>query len=233
MAALSQPDTLQIGEITVFLRRSARRRTLGLEVRHAVATAHAPLKMPEEKIVAFLYSKRFWLAKHLQSQQQAAQVPSLQLGDTLGYLGEELTLRGDPRAASVRREQNDLIVPASAWHTPLKHWTQRSVLGPYTELVEGYAARLGAQAKLRRVMVSDTRSRWGSCTQHGDIRLHWALSRAPLPVLHYVALHEAAHLLELNHSARYWAHVSKIMPEHVRHRAWLREYGAQLTADKS
>ncbi|MCD0177312.1 M48 family metallopeptidase, partial [Deinococcus sp. 14RED07] len=66
------------------------------------------------------------------------------------------------------------------------------------------------------------------CTASGDIRLHWRLTRAPLPVLHYVALHEAAHLLELNHSPRYWAHVARVMPGWQAHRAWLRTHGHTL-----
>ncbi|WP_230273834.1 YgjP-like metallopeptidase domain-containing protein [Deinococcus sp. 6YEL10] len=48
------------------------------------------------------------------------------------------------------------------------------------------------------------------------------------PVLHYVALHEAAHLLELNHSPRYWAHVARVMPGWQAHRAWLRTHGHTL-----
>lgn len=219
---------IQIGEVGVVLTRSARRRTLGLQVRGGVATARAPAAMPEAKIVAFLQSKHHWLAKHVRAQQQVTQPAPLSLGESVSFLGESLLLRPDPQVRAVRREANHLIVPAEDWAEPLKAWTKQAALAPYTQLVEDYAAQLGAAHKLRSVRVSDTRSRWGSCTASGDIRLHWALSRAPMPVLRYVALHEAAHLLELNHSARYWRHVTNIMPEHAKHRAWLREFGRQL-----
>jgi hypothetical protein len=53
---------------------------------------------------------------------------------------------------------------------------------------------------------------------------------APAGVLDYVAAHECAHLLEMNHSPRFWAKVAKTCPDWKRHRAWLRAHGAELQA---
>ncbi len=220
---------LQIGEVQVELRRSAKRRTLGLQVREGRATALAPTAMPEGRIRAFLEQKHSWLQKHLRAQQAsaAAQRP-VGLGDPWPFLGETLTLEADPAAKKAYRMGNVLYLPPEHWQAQVQAWVSREVLPTYAALVRGYATQLGAEEKLRQVRVSATRSRWGSCTAAGDIRLHWALSRAPLPVLHYVALHEAAHLLELNHSPRYWAHVARLMPAHAEQRAWLRQHGRGL-----
>jgi predicted metal-dependent hydrolase len=56
----------------------------------------------------------------------------------------------------------------------------------------------------------------------------WRLVMAPPEVLDYVAAHEVAHLVEMNHSAAFWAQVARICPDHARHRAWLRDQGADL-----
>jgi predicted metal-dependent hydrolase len=53
---------------------------------------------------------------------------------------------------------------------------------------------------------------------------------APPEVLDYVAAHECAHILEMNHSAKFWAQVAKCCPDWKRHRAWLRTHGAGLQA---
>jgi predicted metal-dependent hydrolase len=53
-------------------------------------------------------------------------------------------------------------------------------------------------------------------------------SMAPPEVLDYVAAHEAAHLLEMNHGPRYWAALERIMPDFRRHRAWLKTEGRKL-----
>jgi predicted metal-dependent hydrolase len=58
----------------------------------------------------------------------------------------------------------------------------------------------------------------------------WRLILAPDPVLDYVAAHEAAHLVELNHSRRFWALVAELDPGHAAARDWLRRHGAGLHA---
>ena len=91
-----------------------------------------------------------------------------------------------------------------------------------------YAERLGCAAG--PVALRDTRSRWGSCTSDGRLGFSWRLAMAPAEVLDYVAAHEAAHLVEMNHSRRYWALLEDVLPDHARHRAWLRHEGRRLHA---
>jgi len=74
----------------------------------------------------------------------------------------------------------------------------------------------------------DPRSRWGSCTSAGALMFSWRLAMAPSRVLNYVALHEMAHLVEMNHSADFWALVEVHMPDYAVHRDWLRTHGSSL-----
>ena len=76
----------------------------------------------------------------------------------------------------------------------------------------------------------DTRSRWGSCTADGRLMLSWRLAMAPPEVLDYVAAHEVAHLVHLDHSPRFWAVVERLCPGWKARRAWLRREGARLQA---
>ncbi|WP_084420847.1 M48 family metallopeptidase [Henriciella litoralis] len=94
--------------------------------------------------------------------------------------------------------------------------------------VQSYCEILGVDA--RRVTVKDTRSRWGSCTSDGRLAFSWRLIMAPREVLDYVAAHECAHLLEMNHSPRFWAHVARCRPGWKAERAWLRKHGSGLHA---
>jgi len=82
----------------------------------------------------------------------------------------------------------------------------------------------------RRVTIKDTRSRWGSCTSDGRLAFSWRLVMAPPFVLEYVAAHECAHLLEMNHSPAFWAHVANCRPAWKQERAWLRQHGRDLHA---
>lgn len=222
-------DVWTVDGVPVRVRRSARRRTLGLQVRPGEVILHAPTQVPDQTLLDFLNAKRDWAAGHLATY--AARMPrvvALPDGAELNFMGEKLVLRLSTPGMQAGRDGQALWVPSDAPETALTQWYKAAALPHYRELVEGYADSLAARSRLAYVKVSDTRTRWGSCTADGQIRLHWALARAPLEVARYVALHEAAHLLEMNHSPRYWAHVSRLMPHHKPQRDWLRLHGHGL-----
>ncbi len=218
-----------VSGIPVTIKRSVRRRTVALQVRPGAVTIYAPQRVPLPQLQAILERRRDWVEHHLaQYAARPAAAPTYTDGTELAFLGETLTLRFDPARKHPLRVGRELHLPAENAERSLEVWTRAACLGPYTVLVAEYAAVLGASDRLGKVRVSSTSTRWGSCSSRGDIRLHWKLSRAPLETLRYVALHEAAHLLELNHSPRYWGHVARVMPGWQTHRRWLREHGQTL-----
>jgi hypothetical protein len=89
-----------------------------------------------------------------------------------------------------------------------------------------YAALLGVAVK--RVSVRDQSSRWGSCTAAGVLSYSWRLILAPPHVLDYLAAHEVAHLVEMNHSRKFWRVVAGICPDWQRAKGWLTAHGAAL-----
>lgn len=93
---------------------------------------------------------------------------------------------------------------------------------------DGYAGALGRS--YAGLTLRDTRSRWGSCTAAGGLMFSWRLVMAPPDVLDYVAAHEVAHLVEMNHSPAFWAVVERLKPGWRAQRHWLRQEGATLHA---
>jgi predicted metal-dependent hydrolase len=89
-----------------------------------------------------------------------------------------------------------------------------------------FAADLGVT--IGRVAVRDQSSRWGSCSTTGVLSFSWRLILAPSHVLDYLAAHEVVHLLEMNHSARFWRLVQRLCPGHERAKAWLDVHGTDL-----
>jgi predicted metal-dependent hydrolase len=80
------------------------------------------------------------------------------------------------------------------------------------------------------VRLSNARSEWGSCNAKGDIRLNWRLVQLPPPLAEYVVVHEVAHIVELNHSRRFWTLVESLLPGHAELRRELDEWTALLAA---
>ena len=93
------------------------------------------------------------------------------------------------------------------------------------------ASRLAAErlgVTLKRVSIRDQSSRWGSCSTTGVLSYSWRLIFAPPFVLDYLAAHEVAHLVEMNHSRRFWRLVERICPHVARAKAWLDAHGTDL-----
>ncbi|MPZ39644.1 MAG: DUF45 domain-containing protein [Rhizobiales bacterium] len=89
-----------------------------------------------------------------------------------------------------------------------------------------YAEQLGVSIK--RISVRDQSSRWGSCSNSGVLSFSWRLILAPPFVLDYLAAHEVAHLVELNHSPRFWRLLKRLNPDCERAKAWLDTHGTDL-----
>ena len=89
-----------------------------------------------------------------------------------------------------------------------------------------YAEQLGV--KVKRITIRDQSSRWGSCTSAGALSYSWRLILAPPHVLDYLAAHEVAHLVEMNHSVKFWRVVGRVCPQLERAKSWLDTHGNDL-----
>ena len=79
-----------------------------------------------------------------------------------------------------------------------------------------------------RITLRDTTSGWGSCSSADSLNFSWRLILAPSYVLDYLAAHESAHLLHLNHSDSFWATVAYLTADTDRAEAWLKTHGSGL-----
>lgn len=92
--------------------------------------------------------------------------------------------------------------------------------------LEVYALRLGV--RYGRVTVRDQKTRWGSCSGKGNLNFNWKLIMAPPRVLDYVVVHELCHLIEFNHSPRFWRLVEGQMPDYAAWKKWLKTHRDDL-----
>jgi len=81
---------------------------------------------------------------------------------------------------------------------------------------------------VKSVSMRSQSTRWGSCSSTGSLNYNWRLILAPPHVLDYVAAHEVAHLVHMNHSAQFWAATKRALPDMERGKAWLKAHGKVL-----
>ena len=82
-----------------------------------------------------------------------------------------------------------------------------------------------------RITVRDQKTRWGSCSQTGNLNFNFRLILAPSEVLDYVVVHELCHRRQMNHSAQFWQEVAQVLPDYRKRKAWLTENGWRLMGE--
>lgn len=94
----------------------------------------------------------------------------------------------------------------------LMSWLKLEARAQLRRCADHHASQLGVS--FDRLAIGDMRSRWGSCSSARTLKFSWRLIMAADEVLDYVVAHEVAHLLEMNHSPQFWAHVEKLRPDY-------------------
>jgi len=231
-------DRLEVAGTPVTLRVNRRARRVSLRLdrtrREIVATAPSPRRLSEA--AAFARERAGWISQRIAELPDATPIRP---GMVLTVFGEPVRLEaagGRARwipAAGGEPARIAAMGEGEGYARAVILMLKKRALAVLAERTEVYAAMLGAEPP--RVTVADAKGRWGSCRPAvrgatASIRYSWRLALAPFEVADYVAAHECAHLLELNHGPRFWAHVQAMVGEHKTHRAWLRAEGARLHA---
>lgn len=213
------------------LRRSARRRSIGLKINSEGLLITAPPHAGQIDIDNALHAKADWIFRYLNQIDTLPKRQALQAGSLVDYLGQAHPLLIQHGRHGVQRSDDCLLValpdPAAIETLPkvLERWFKAQAIPYFSSRVRIYAERLGVQAPL--VSLTSAKTRWGSCNHKGEIRLHWRLMQAEPAVIDYVVAHELAHILELNHSPRFWAHVERVFPHWKPVRARLKKEGSR------
>ncbi len=234
---------LELSEITfdidgetvpVAVRRNpqARRLTLRIEPGSGALKMSAPPHVGDSEIKRFAERNRHWV------RAKRARMPALNRpedGAMIAYFGIEHRivatgkLRGLVAVDTIAGEPV-LLVPGRSEHLcrRLADFMKARARHALAQQVERHSIVLGCRAAAIRI--TDTNSRWGSCSSRRTLSFSWRIIMAPPEILDYLAAHEVAHLLEMNHSDRFWDLVKQLCPQMERHRAWLRAHGSKLHA---
>lgn len=220
--------------------RSARRRTVSIEVRAANVVIRAPLSTAKTFLVAFLQQKAAWVrAKLAEQQAMLAALPAAPhygAGTIVPFMDESLRLViGRGTRAAIGRVGQELHVLLSSRvrmteqeqiRSLLARWYQQQALHILTRKTAELCTSAGLRYSL--VKIRATRSKWGHCTSKGVIQYNWQILLAPEAIVDYLVAHEVSHLRHQNHSADFWALVTSLCPSCKTDRAWLKTHGGRL-----
>ena len=232
----SEPQSFQIAfdqavyPVRVRRHRQARRYTLRIQA----ATREVILTMPPRgnlrEARQFAEKHGGWIAARLRRLPEA--VPfSHGIMLPLRGIGHRIEHRPGLRGTVWIEKEGDgplLCVAGEAPHVERRvgDFLRREALRDLEDASRRAAEQFGVS--IRRISVRDQSSRWGSCSTSGVLSYSWRLILAPPFVLNYLAVHEVAHLLEMNHSPRFWRLVERVCADSQRAKVWLDANGSDL-----
>lgn len=213
-------ETLEIGGLTFEVRRSLRRKTLGLTVdRAGELVAHAPEGTSDEELRRWVEGKLLWVHKKLLLKEELAG-PSRRLevvsGESISYLGRNyrLKLTDDHQEAPLcfdghwfhLRKKDRCDAPRH-----FRQWYLDTGTQWLCKRAKTWDPKAGATPM--RVSVGDLGFRWGSCGKNGTVYFNWRLLQLPVRLIDYVIVHELVHLHERNHTPEFWRILDRVLPD--------------------
>ena len=192
----------------------------------------APFRTPRAEIDSFVASKEAWIARNLaESSERAARRGSF----TLGY-GDLVTYRG--KQYPIVGRQGDLVgFDEKGFFVPMG-LTPEQVKNACVHIYRMLAKRdlnnrtidvaLQMHVVPYSIKVNNAKARWGSCSHKRSINFSWRLIMADDEVIDYVIVHELAHIIEPNHSHRFWEVVEGVLPDYAARKARLRDLQHRL-----
>lgn len=217
--------------ISYTLKRSGKRRSIGLQINEQGLTVSMPLRASEKWLHSVLQEKALWVISKLENwQSKQAPVQKWADGEKILFRGETFTLRIFPGlfSAPPQLALSELIVHVVdsgnqlSINKKMLKWYKQEALRVFNECVEYFAPLMGVSP--REIKLTSARTQWGSCTAQGVVRLNWQLVTMPLHLIDYVVVHELAHLQEMNHSAAFWRVVQSVCPDYAKVRGELRKW---------
>ena len=226
------------GGMPVDLKRTRRKRSVGIAVEDRRVQVFAPKWVPLREIQEIITKRSSWIGRQIQLQaSRPAAVPKqFSDGEEFLYLGRAYVLRlvgGQTPGVALRAGQMMVTVPttgkspdADAVRTTVLDWYQSRA----EDILAQSSARMSDQLGVTPIDISvrEYRSQWGSCSSSGHIRYNRRIVLAPWEVVEYVTAHELSHLRHADHSLRFWRCVESLDPGYRQHRDWLRLHGGTL-----
>ncbi len=231
--------TINGQEIPIKIYRERRR-----NVRASVGKKAFILRMPRllTRVQKNHYMKWFedWVRKQLQSNDNVRNRfdrKVYQDGDTLRVGAREYILHIEylDRKTSAAKQYGSTIHLKMSQHlnetetqNSIRTLLSRTVGNDFLPYISARVHRLNErhfQKKINKISLKYNHSNWGSCSTKGNVNLSTRLLFAPTAVIDYVIVHELSHLLEMNHSPRFWRIVAKAMPNYKQQEKWLKEHG--------
>ena len=220
--------------ITPDLITRSNRKTLSLSIlKDGQIIVKAPTKMSGSAIEKFIYEKQDWIKQKLAFIENNRQ----KYDDIISYkkfllFGNRYELKlADVKTIQTSQTQMCIYMPKTVTQdkmfTKLKNWYKKTAKNILEERVN-YISNL-VKLQPNSIKITDSKGRWGACNSKGNISFNFRVVMLEPAVIDYVIVHELCHLVEMNHSKKFWSLVNSFLPNAPELKNKIKEYGFLLS----
>ncbi len=191
----------------------------------------APYGMPLNQILEFVNKKEKWIAKKQSEIKNVLKLnePILSYKKIL-YMGNCYNIILDSEATNIHFEEKNIILPEKYSKNKLKY-IELFLKKASLNIIENRLLFLSKTFNLNfsDLKLSNSKNRWGSCSENHELTFNWRLIMLPPKAIDYIIIHELAHLIEFNHSTKFWKIVGQMMPEYKKYKDLVKNCNYILT----
>jgi len=235
-------ETIHIDELVFSVKRSARRKMVGVTVeRDKSLVAHLPKDVALDDASELIATKLLWVHQKLAEQgtksgEEVFRKPEFVDGEGFHFLGKHYRLKlidvpNGTRGVPTIRFQGDRLLfrreqVASGEKRIADYYTRAA--HPYLNEAVGRWKQIVGVQPARLVQVMDLGFRWGSCSSDGTLNFHWRVMQLPPNMIAYIVIHELVHIKVPDHSPSFWNHLARVLPDYQSRVRWLKAKGGEL-----
>ena len=208
------------------------RRTLTIKITPKGLIVNAPILMSNHKINLLLEKKSKWIQKKLLLTTHKEEPFDIRTGEKFKIFDKEIfiTLKQGVNNISIEDDRCILSFKNLSEQQKIKKfflsWIKKYALKHFSQRVKDLCIK--NNLKVQATLLSNAKTRWGTCNSKKEIRLNWRLIQSPQYVIDYVICHELSHLKFMNHSNNFWQQVQLLFPNYKEAELYLKENGFKL-----
>jgi len=209
------------------------RKSIGITIeRDAQVVVNVPIDLDEKTIEKHIHKKRFWIWEKLAIKKDSLEnIVQKQFvsGESFSYFGRNYRLK--------IVDDNSELKLKNGWFTLgqkkqkkakeiFKSWYSEHLKNKIDKRLKIICEKSNIKKPDFRIM--ELGFRWGSCTKEGILNFNYKIAMAPVGVIDYIIAHELVHIKIHTHNEKFWKEVSRMMPNYLEKKEWLRKEGYRL-----
>lgn len=204
------------------------RRSLSLTIsKSGELVVRAPKKLSMEYILNFIKEKEKWIeTKKKEITQNNFNNKSILNYDNFLFFGKSYKKVEQGGIKKIELSRNTIIFPKCESKVELLNIAQNWYIGLAKDILKSrveYFAEL-MQLNYSKIIIMDNKRRWGACMINTTLKFNYRLCMLPHKIIDYIIIHELAHLIEFNHSTKFYKVIESVMPDYKKYRQDLKKY---------